>query len=132
MRDGAGISLSPVKEEMMHVSVLIPNQSSCRFPRTWDLTSSRPARQPTTLTARPCPSERAPSQHAPTWRDSWTLSQTVRGNVLCFMLARSAGLSYGAFSLPPKSEFGAKPVASQKILVLALLADTTLHDRSCL
>lgn len=114
----AGIFLSAVKEEMMHVSVLRPNRSSCCFPRTWDLTSSRPARQPTTLTARPCPSERAPSRHAPTWRDSWTLSQTVRGNALRFMLAPSAGLRYCAFSLPPKPS--------------CYVASTTLHDSSCL
>lgn len=49
-----------------------------RLPRrTWDPTSSRPARQPTTLTARQCPSERAPSRRAPTWRGSWTPSKTV-------------------------------------------------------
>lgn len=48
--------------------------------RTWDLTSFRPARQQTTLTAKPCPSGRAPSLHAPTWRGSWTSSLTVRGN----------------------------------------------------
>lgn len=127
-----GVSITCERRNDAHVSVLTPNQSSCRFPRTWGLTSSRPAHRQTTLTVRPCPSERAPSRHAPTWRDSWTLSKTVRGNVLCFMLARSAGLSYGAFSLSPKLEFGAKPVTSQIALVLALLANTTLHDSSCL
>lgn len=49
-------------------------------PRTWDLTSSRPAHPQTTLTAKPCRSELALSPHAPTWRDAWTNFPTVRWN----------------------------------------------------
>lgn len=54
--------------------------------RTWDPTSSRPAHQPTTLTARPCPSARAPSRRAPTWRGSWTPSKTVSSEMVVFPL----------------------------------------------
>lgn len=50
------------------------------LPRIWDLTSSRPARQPTILTAKPCQSARVPSLHAPTLRDAWTSLPTVRLN----------------------------------------------------
>lgn len=46
--------------------------------RIWALTFSRPALQPTTLTAKLCPSERALSPHAPTWRGWWTSLLTVR------------------------------------------------------
>lgn len=49
--------------------------------RIWALTSSRPALQPTTLTAKPCLSERALSLHAPTWRGWWTSLLTVRWKV---------------------------------------------------
>lgn len=77
------LSCSSKCTDKLGARVMVMFKLLSRLPhRTWDPTSSRPAHQPTTLTARPCPSVHAPSRPAPTWRDSWTPSKTVSSEMI--------------------------------------------------